>query len=76
MANRTPSFSGKGSRASNKAGAAVQILHLFESDRKKIRAMGRKAASSLAKHKTFTVATNGSKETEAGQAQCAHHSVG
>jgi Fic family protein len=29
---------------------AVQILHLFEADRKKIRAMGRKAASSLAVH--------------------------
>lgn len=32
------------------ADTAVQILHLFESDRKKIRAMGRKAASSLAVH--------------------------
>src|SRR5713226_9509397 len=32
------------------ASAAVQILHLFEVDRKKIRAMGRKAASSLAVH--------------------------
>ncbi len=29
---------------------AIQILHLFEADRKKIRAMGRKAASSLAVH--------------------------
>jgi Fic family protein len=32
------------------ADTAVQILHLFEADRKKIRAMGRKAASSLAVH--------------------------
>jgi len=32
------------------ADTAVQILDLFESDRKKIRAMGRKAASSLAVH--------------------------
>ncbi len=32
------------------ADTAVQILHLFEVDRKKIRAMGRKAASSLAVH--------------------------
>jgi Fic family protein len=32
------------------ADTAVQILHLFETDRKKIRAMGRKAASSLAVH--------------------------
>jgi Fic family protein len=32
------------------ADTAVQILHLFESDRKKIRAMGRKATSSLAVH--------------------------
>ena len=32
------------------ADAAVQILHLFEADRKKIRATGRKAASSLAVH--------------------------
>ena len=32
------------------ADTAVQILHLFESDRIKIRAMGRKAASSLAVH--------------------------
>jgi len=32
------------------ADTAVQILHLFESDRKKIRATGRKAASSLAVH--------------------------
>jgi Fic family protein len=32
------------------ADTAVRILHLFEADRKKIRAMGRKAASSLAVH--------------------------
>jgi Fic family protein len=32
------------------ASAAVQILRLFEADRKKIRTMGRKAASSLAVH--------------------------
>jgi Fic family protein len=32
------------------ADTAVQILHLFEADRKKIRAMGRKAASGLAVH--------------------------
>jgi Fic family protein len=32
------------------ADTAVQILHLFEADRKKIRATGRKAASSLAVH--------------------------
>jgi len=32
------------------ADTAVQILHLFESDRKKIRAIGRKAASSLTVH--------------------------
>jgi Fic family protein len=32
------------------ADTAVQILHLFETDRKKIRATGRKAASSLAVH--------------------------
>jgi Fic family protein len=32
------------------ADTAVQILHLFEADRKKIRAVGRKAASSLAVH--------------------------
>ena len=32
------------------ADTAVQILQLFESDRKKIRAMGRKAASSLTVH--------------------------
>ena len=32
------------------ADAAVQILHLFEGDRKKIRTMGRKAASALAIH--------------------------
>jgi len=32
------------------ANTAVQILHLFEADRKKIRATGRKAASSLAVH--------------------------
>ncbi len=32
------------------ADTAVQILHLFESDRKKIRAMGRKAVSGLAVH--------------------------
>jgi Fic family protein len=32
------------------AETAIQILHLFEADRKKIRAMGRKAASSLAVH--------------------------
>src|SRR6202045_39220 len=32
------------------ADTAVQILHLFETDRKKVRAMGRKAASSLAVH--------------------------
>jgi Fic family protein len=32
------------------ADAAVQILHLFEADRKKVRTMGRKAASSLAVH--------------------------
>ena len=32
------------------ADTAVQILHLFEADRKKIRASGRKAASSLAVH--------------------------
>ena len=32
------------------ADTAVQILHLFEADRKKIRVMGRKAASSLAVH--------------------------
>ncbi len=32
------------------ADTSVQILHLFEVDRKKIRAMGRKAASSLAVH--------------------------
>jgi Fic family protein len=32
------------------ADTAVQILHLFEADRKKIRTMGRKAASSLAVH--------------------------
>jgi Fic family protein len=32
------------------ADTAVQMLHLFEADRKKIRAMGRTAASSLAVH--------------------------
>ncbi len=32
------------------ADTAVQILHLFEADRKKIRATGRRAASSLAVH--------------------------
>lgn len=32
------------------ADTAVQILHLFEADRKNIRAMGRKAASGLAVH--------------------------
>lgn len=32
------------------ADTAVQILHLFDADRKKIRATGRKAASSLAVH--------------------------
>ncbi|MGA7625844.1 MAG: hypothetical protein WB630_11335 [Candidatus Acidiferrales bacterium] len=32
------------------ADSIVQILHLFEADQKKIRAMGRKAASSLAVH--------------------------
>jgi Fic family protein len=32
------------------ADTAVQILHLFEADRKKIRTLGRKAASSLAVH--------------------------
>jgi Fic family protein len=32
------------------ADAAVQILHLFEADRKKIQTMGRKAASALAVH--------------------------
>ena len=32
------------------ADAAVQILHLFEADGKKVRTMGRKAASSLAVH--------------------------
>lgn len=32
------------------ADTAVQILHLFEADRKKIRTMGRRAASSLAVH--------------------------
>ena len=32
------------------ADAAVQILHLFEGDRKKIQTMGRKAASALAVH--------------------------
>lgn len=32
------------------ADAAVQILHLFEADRKKIQAVGRKAASALAVH--------------------------
>jgi Fic family protein len=32
------------------ADTAVRILHLFETDRKEIRAMGRKAASSLAVH--------------------------
>ena len=37
------------------ADTAVRILHLFETDRKKIRAMGRKAASSLAVHEYLQV---------------------
>jgi Fic family protein len=37
------------------ADTAVQILHLFEVDRKKIRAMGRKAASGLAVHEYLQV---------------------
>ena len=35
------------------ADAAVQILHLFEADRKKIQTTGRKAASALAVHEYF-----------------------
>lgn len=41
---------GTDTTARQAADTAVQILHLFESDRKKIRAMGRKSASSLAVH--------------------------
>lgn len=41
---------GTATTARQAADAAGQILHLFEVDRKKIRAMGRKAASSLAVH--------------------------
>src|SRR6266851_804274 len=41
---------GTATTARQAADTAVQILHLFEVDRKKIRAMGRKAASSLAVH--------------------------
>jgi Fic family protein len=41
---------GTATTARQSADTAVQILHLFEVDRKKIRAMGRKAASSLAVH--------------------------
>src|SRR5216684_3408321 len=41
---------GTATTARQAADATVQILHLFEADRKKIRAMGRKAASSLAVH--------------------------
>src|SRR5580700_840618 len=46
---RSP-LEGTETTARQAADTAVQILHLFESDRKKIRAMGRKAASSLAVH--------------------------
>jgi Fic family protein len=41
---------GTATTARQAADTAVRILHLFEADRKKIRAMGRKAASSLAVH--------------------------
>jgi Fic family protein len=41
---------GTATTARQAADTAVQILHLFEADREKIRAMGRKAASSLAVH--------------------------
>jgi Fic family protein len=41
---------GAATTARQAADTALQILHLFEGDRKKIRAMGRKAASSLAVH--------------------------
>jgi len=41
---------GTDTTARQAADTAVQILHLFETVRKKIRAMGRKAASILAVH--------------------------